>query len=474
MQRYLSIVIFAALTAAVQVSANEPAAVPENTDWNVRWQVRPDANLEFDAVYHQSPYYERLRNSVIKGESETTLQPTLSFRESNNSIAFDLKTDGESLTPTRSTTKIATVFSDSKLTCKSVLRYDFKDMRLRRTSSWISGSLENSNVRILLNNRLFSKIKTHLIMQGSGEAAKTLKGRGLKKLQTQLHEEIIQNFDAWTQWFKNGFSETQNSQLSPSGFQCRSDKQGMYGTFRMGTPGADVVPFPESAEILFEQYPIALAVEQSALNKMMQTRLGGKTVPLHRIHEFMFSDAPQETSAQDTAETPKENASENSDEENICYATLNVENPVELLATKEGVTLIIHADQFEHAQKTFPGMDIAISYQRQNPSNDAESGETESVKSQAVPCLVLDEDIRITPKQEEDGQSQRNLRAITIRRWLLNFFKRDLPKQISCDSMSVFEKDVEPPYLGQFRFDAGVIHFEDNWFFITYRLENKK
>jgi len=459
--RWLSLyLVLAFFMLTFRAYGMEPPAVPVKIDWNVRWQFQPGAELVLDDIQETTPYFERLRNSTVTGESDTTLHPVLEFLKSSDSIAFRLKTSGVSLTPTKSKTQIATVFGDGELNFRSVLRYDFNQERVRRTSSSISGNLVNHNIRVLLNDRCFPRIKMSLIMAGLEESAKILRSRGLNKLQNQIHTKMLENLNELKAWMNGGFTDDPLNRVPVTHFQCRSDARGAYGTFQLGMPSDDAAGLPDAAEHLFAEYPLVFAAEQSAFNPMMQTRLGGKTIPLHRLAEYLFSDPKDEIPviAPETAQEDDVDA----DEDKPCYATLNAENPMELKVADGTLTFIIHADEFEQAQRTYPGMDITVTWKI--ASDEVDEAETDS------PLLVRDGDVLVTARNLSGEEPQRNLRQIALRRWLLNFANRDIPKHIYRDDLLFQEENAEPPRIGQYRPVAGSLVLDNGWIAVAYQL----
>lgn len=432
----------------------------EKADWNVRWQFQPGTELVFDAIDMESPYYERLRNSTITGVSNTTLHPALEFLHSRNGIAFRLNVSGVSRTPTRSMTQAAVIYSDSELVFRSTLQYVFGGNHLYRTASSASGSLVNRNIRIQLKDRCFPNVKKRLIMAGFQQSAEILRQRGLGKLQNELHAEMVESLGSVFRMFDDGFELDTDKTLPVAGFRSHSDKQGAYGTLRLGTTGHVKAAFPDSAERLFQQYPVALALKPSVFEQAMQARLGGKTFPIDRLPEYMFGN-----------ETKNDLSSNGENKENTedasCHVTLNSERPLELTVSDGSVTLIIYADQFVQSQKTYPGMNIEMTYRLVAAGEDfADETPTDDV---AAPLLVLDGPVRVTPKDETD-ENHRNLRTVTIRRWLLNFFDRDLPKQVSRDSLVYVDEDGEPIQIGQYAIAADSFVFEDGWLAVGCRL----
>jgi len=451
-------VVFVVIVSSLYTLGVEPSTDSVKTDWNVRWQFQPGTELIFEAIDQTTSYCEQLRNNKVTGESQTTLQPMLEFVPSPNSITFRLKTNGVSLTPTKSTSRIATIFCDSEQTFCSLLQYDFGSTCWRQTRSTVSGNLVNRNIRVVLNSGCFANIKLHLIMAGFEESAKILQNRGLNKLQNQIHAEMATNLNDLLRSVKNGIRLDDTQRLPVTRFVCHSDHGGARGTFCLGTPAESTAAFPDSANRLFGDFPAVLAFDQSVFHRWMQARFGGKTVPLNKMPEWMFSET-SDVIPVDEAETPSEtsNDAEQADDDKMCYATLNAENPMELLVANGTVTLVIHADAFEQAQRTYPGMDITVTYKI--PPEDF-SGDRD------MPLLLRDGEVIVTPKSEP----QRNLRAVTIRRWLLNFFERDLPKQISCDEPSFAGKDDQIWKIGQFRLVPEKIALDDGWFAVACQL----
>ena len=468
-QRLPVYVLLAALSMTLHAFSAEPSATFAKTDWNVRWQFQPGTDLVFDTVQEQTPYFERLRNSLVTGESDTTLKPVLEFVKSTNGIAFRLKTNGVTLTPTKSTTRIATIFSESEMVFRSVLRYDFNRERVRQTGSAISGNLVNRNIRVVLNTCGFPRIKMLLIMAGFEDSAKILRSRGLNKLQNQIHAKMIENLSELQAWTNGGFTDHPLGRLPMTRFRCRSDNLGAYGTFQLGTPSDKTACLPDAAEHLFEEYPLVFAAEQSVFNQVMQTRLGGITVPLHRLSEYLFSDPPAEAPAIAPETTTQENdvetdAADDADKGSPCYATLNKETPIELAVADGTLTFVIHVDKFEQSQKTYPAMDITVTYKI--VSDDMVGNENVSDS----PLFVRDGDVLVTAKNTSGEKTQPNLRQIAFRRWLLNFSNRDIPKRIDRDDLLFQEENPALLRIGQFRPVADSLVLDNGWIAVAYQL----
>ena len=455
----------------------------EKSVWNVRWQFQPDSPLLFDAIDTETPYYERLRNSTVTGISNTTLHPSIEFLNSPRHIAFRLNVNGVSRTPTRSMTQIAAIYSDSELAFRSTMNYTFRSdvsgigYDWYRSGASVSGSLINRNIRIQLNRGCLPNIKKHLIMTGFGQSAEILRSRGLGKLQKQVHAEMTENLNDLISTLNGKHASDAEQSTQTTHFHCHSDKRGAYGTLRFGTMCDKIKEFPDVADEIFKRYPVALAFEQSTFEQAMQARLGGRTIPLDRLPEYMFvgpwdNDSPADATNPEnmTVDAASQDDGVSPDTEEIrddsCYALLNSEKPLELIVSGGNVTLIIHADQFEQGQKSYPGMNIEMTYRRVASGDIPENMSSDEV---AVPLLVLDGAVRINPK-DENGESRRSLRTVTIRRWLLNFFERDLPKQVTRDSLVYADENGTPVRVGQFHLAADSFALEDGWFAVGCRL----
>jgi len=265
-----------------------------------------------------------------------------------------------------------------------------------------------------------------------------------------------------------GFADDPLNRVPVTHFQCRSDGQGAYGTFRLGMPSDDAAGLPGAAEQLFAEFPLVFAVEQSAFNQMMQKRFGGRTIPLHRLSEYLFSNPVGGVPAMISETTAQENDAEteaaDAGEDQPCYATLNTENPMELAVADGTLTFVIHADEFEQSQKTWPGMDITVTWKI---VSDEVAGNENVTNS---PLLVRDGNVLITARNPSEEESRPNLRQITFRRWLLNFANRDIPKQIFRDDLLFQEENAAPQRIGQFRPVADSLVLDSGWIAVAYQL----
>jgi hypothetical protein len=363
--------------------------------------IAPAVNRPVDQV---QPVDDVVLGTRIRGSGHTTGNVRLDFVPSNEKAVFDIVLDATNISHTRGTQGPVTVNSRGVTSIAARRRLFLDEFNVSaapvEASANTNSTVTGMGINARFGKRLIRRIASKKIAESKAQAETVAEGKARDRIRRQFGEQTEPAISQMRQQFQEKVrGPLQARGLYPESFHMHTTDRDLRIVARKSL--ANQLAAFSSPPAATPGNIITARVHESAVNNVLEEKLGGKVVTqddVSRIAKEQNFQVPDSLGSDPDAEQKK------------WAITFAKYRPVTVSADDSRVKVTVRGDKFVSGERSFPGMDIAAVYALgQGPKG---------------PVLVREGSVQINPPGFKSGDRKLTMQETSLRRILQKRFDK--------------------------------------------------